>query len=56
MLPSLPFCNVETLSNDEFAQLFGFDDFIALEDKSDFCTSIVLKNNKINKDCYESNR
>ena len=42
MFSSLPYCNVEKLTNDEFAQSFGFENFDSLNQKSDICGDIAL--------------
>ena len=43
MFSGLPYCNVEDLSNDEFAQSFGYQSFLQMETNEKKCVSISLK-------------
>ena len=43
MFSSLPYCNVEDLTNDEFAQSFGYESFLQMEAKEKECVSLALK-------------
>ena len=51
MFSSLPFCDVEKLKNDEFAQSFGYENFAILESTEKACYSIALKNTETNDKC-----
>ena len=51
MFSSLPYCNVEKLTNDEFAQSFGYENYKIMRDKEKECISLSLKDTpKLNCD------
>ena len=43
MFSSLPYCNVEKLTNDEFANSFGYENFLQMKSKEKECASLALK-------------